>query len=338
MSNIKRSTINIARSVFIIGVLSVAAVPTFAQGQHTLQGRVAYPNGTAPSNPVKVTLTFNGARVYEVFTDLSGRFTFGGVRRGTYQLTAEGDGQTFETTSVYAEISTFSSGAQTFTQNIQLTLKRGKQVPSAGVVSADAKEVDLPERARKAYEKGVKSADSNKADDAIKHLQESIQAYPNFYAAHAVLGDQYSKLQRYEEAVAAYQKAIELKSDAADAHVGLGVTFVKQKRYGEAIAPLRRSVELNKQSSTPYLFLGLAEMFSGDYASAETHLLRAYEIGKLPMAHLYLANLYEMKGAPAKAIDHLKAFLKENPNLNEARQADIRQAIEKLQKKVSGKD
>jgi Tfp pilus assembly protein PilF len=332
------SIINIARPAFLITALLVATVPTFAQGQHTLQGRVAYPNGTSPANPVKVTLTFNGARVYEVFTDLSGRFTFGGVRRGTYQLTAEGDGQTFETTSVYAEVSAFSSGPQTFTQNIQLTMKRGKQVPAAGVVSAEPRDINMPESARKAYEKGVKSADSNKANDAIKHLQESIQAYPNFYAAHALLGDQFGKLQRYDEAVAAYQKAIELKGDAADAHVGIGVTFVKQKKYAEAIAPLRRGADLNKQSSTPYLFLGLAEMFTGDYTAAEADLLRAYEIGKLPMAHLYLANLYEMKGSPAKAIDHLKAFLKETPNLNEARQADIRQAIEKLQKKVSGKD
>lgn len=332
------SIVNPARLIFMIGILLIAAAQTFAQGQHTLQGKVVFPNGTTPSNPVKVTLTFNGARVYEVFTDLSGRFTFGGIRRGTYQLTAEGDGQTFETTSIYAEVSAYGSAPQTFTQNIQLTLKRGKQVEVAGVVSADPLDVNLPESARKAYEKGVKSADSNKTDEAIKYFQESIRAYPNFYLAHALLGDQYSKLQRYDEAASAYQKAIELKSDGADGHVGLGVTFVKQKKYSEAIAPLRKGIELNKQSSTPYLFLGLAEMFTGDYAAAETDLLRAYDIGKPPLVHLYLANLYEMKGEPAKAIERLKAFLKENPNLNEARQADIRQAIEKLQKKVSGKN
>jgi tetratricopeptide (TPR) repeat protein len=258
--------------------------------------------------------------------------------RGTYQLKAEGDGQTFETTTVYADITAYGSAPQNFTQNIQLTPKQVKQVPSAGVISVDASEANMPERAMKAYEKAVKSADGNKPDDAIKHLRESIQAHPNFYAAYVLLGEQYGKLQRYDEASAAYQKGIELKSDGADAYVGLGVTFVKQKKYNEAIAPLRKGVELNKQTSTPYLFLGLAEMFTGDYAAAEADLLRAYEVGKLAMAHLYLANLYEQTGNPAKAIDHLKAFLKVTPNLNEARQADIRQAIDKLQKKVAGKD
>lgn len=332
------SAINIIRSVFITVAILIAAAPALAQGQHTLQGRVLFPNGMSPSNPVKVTLTFNGRRVYESFTDLSGRFNFSGLGRGTYQLSAEGDGETFENTSVYADVSAYGTAPQTFTQNIQLTPKRAKQVVAAAVVSADSADANMPERARKAYEKGVKSADSNKAEEAIKHLQESILTYPKFYPAHILMGEQYGKLQRYDEAVTAYQKAIELNGAAADGHVGLGVTFVKQKRYGEAIAPLRKGLELEKQSATPYLFLGLAEMFTGDYAAAEVNLLRAYEIGKLAMAHLYLANLYELKGEPAKAIDQLKAFLKENPNLNEARKADIQQAIEKLQKRASARN
>jgi Tfp pilus assembly protein PilF len=282
-----------------------------------------------------VTLSYNGRRINETFTDLSGRFFFTGLGNGIYYLTAEGDGETFETTTLNAEVTAFGRSSQTFTQNIQLRLKPGKSLPAAGVVSVDTA---VPEGARKAYEKGVKKAGDNKPEEAIKLLQESIQAHPAFYAAHIMIGEQYGKLQRYDEAVAAYQKAIELKSDAPDGHVGLGVTFVKQKRYAEAIVPLRRGIELNKQSPTPYLFLGLAEMFTGDYTAAEADLLRGYEIAKTPIVHLYLANLYELKGEPAKAIERLKAFLKENPNLNEARQADIRQAIDKLQKKVSGKN
>ena len=152
------------------------------------------------------------------------------------------------------------------------------------------------------------------------------------------MGDLYAKLKRPDEAIDSYQKALDIEANRADAHAGLGAVLFGQKKYAEAIAPLRRAVELEKSSSPPYLYLGLAEMFSGDYDSAEAHLLRAYEIGKPPIVHLYLANLYELKGAPSKAIDHLKALLKENPNLNEERKADIRQAIEKLQKKVSGKN
>ena len=90
-------------SVLLLLFLSTATV--FAQGVHTLQGRVITPNGGQPNAPVKVTLTFNGRRIHETFTDLSGRFTFAGINRGTYQITGEGDGQTFATTTISAVVS-----------------------------------------------------------------------------------------------------------------------------------------------------------------------------------------------------------------------------------------
>jgi tetratricopeptide (TPR) repeat protein len=147
-----------------------------------------------------------------------------------------------------------------------------------------------------------------------------------------LLGEQCDKLKRYPEAEAAYKRAVELKSDAAAAHSGLGVVLVKQKKYAEAIPPLRRSVEIHKASSAPYLFLGLAEMMTGDYDSAESNLLRAYEISKPTIAHIYLANLYEQRRQPGKAIEHLQAYLKENPESPNSEQ--IREAIDKLRKQI----
>jgi len=251
-----------------------------------------------------------------------------------YQLTAEGDGQSFETTRVNAELGAYGASPQSFTQNIQLRPKVGRPVSPGSVTSVEA---GVPERAKQAYERGLKQAGDNKPEKALKLFEEAVQAYPQFYSAHLAMAEQYGKLQRNDEAVASYQKAIELKSDRAAAHVGLGMAFVKQKKYSEAIGPLRRSLEIEKQSSTPYLFLGLAEMMTGDYQSSEANLLRAYDIGKPPLARMYLANLYELTGEPAKAIAQLKAFLNENPNMPEARQAEIREVIEKLRKKATAK-
>jgi len=315
----------------------MAAASAFAQGAHTLQGRVLLPNGSVPSNPVKVTLTFNGMPVYETFTDLSGRFSFSGLQRGRYRLTAEGDGQNFETTRVEAEVSAFGAAPQTFTQNIQLRLKANQPIPPAAVTSVEAVDPNLPTHARAEYDKGIKDASNNKPENAVKHFQEAIAAHPPFYLAHVAIAEQYLKLKRDQEAVEAYRKAIELKPDRAPAYVGLGVLMVKQQKYREALAPLRRSLEIEKQSSMPYLFLGLAEMMTGDYQASESDLLHAYEIGKPALAHIYLANLYDLKGEPARAIDHLKAFLKENPNLPEARQTEIREVIEKLRKQMAAK-
>src|SRR5262249_25340024 len=132
------------------------AVPTiFAQsGVHTLQGRVITPNGTQPRSPVRVTLTFDGRRIYETFTDLSGRFSFTGLAKGTYQLTADGDDQTFERTTVYAEVTAFGSAPQLFTQDIQLQPIHSKPTGRAGVVSAFTQNV--PKDATEAFERAQK--------------------------------------------------------------------------------------------------------------------------------------------------------------------------------------
>jgi tetratricopeptide (TPR) repeat protein len=320
----------------LILILTMLTSAQGQQGQHSLQGRVRFFDGSAPPNPVKVTLTFNGRRIYETFTDISGRFFFTGLQSGNYQLVAEGDGQTFDTTNIEAEVNAYGSAPQNFTQNIQLRPKAGKAVSPAAVTSVEAVDPNLPARAREEYDKGIKDAGNNKPENAIKHLQEAITVHPQFYSAHVAIAEQYTKLKRDAEAVEAYQKAIEMKPDRAPAYVGLGMIFVKQKKYSEAITPLRRSLEINKQSSAPFMFLGLAEMMTGDYQSSEANLLRAYDIGKPALVRMYLANLYDLKGEPAKAIEQLQAFLKES-NLPQERQIEIREVIEKLKKQMANK-
>src|ERR1044071_7446347 len=187
----------------LLALVLILILPSLAHAQHALQGKVELPNGAVPSNSVKVTLTFNGMRVYETFTDLSGRFSFAGLRRGTYQLTAEGDGRTFETTRINADVSAYGSAPQTFTQNIPLIMKSSKAVPPAAVTSVEVLDPGIPERAKQAYEKGVKQASDNKPEKAVKLFEEAIQAHPQFYSAHVAIAEQYGKLQRNDEAIAA---------------------------------------------------------------------------------------------------------------------------------------
>lgn len=325
------------RLASIFSLMSFMVASAHGQAVHTLQGRVILSNGDPPPIPVRVALTFNGVPVNETFTDLSGRFSFGGLSKGVYQLTAYGDGETFDTTNTYAEIAAFGNAPRIFSQNVQLRPKRGKPVSHASIVSLEELDPAVPPPARNAYRNGVKNAIDDKPEQAIKQFQQAILIHPPFYAAHAAMADQQAKLKRFDEAVVTYQRAIQITPDRAEAQVGLGVVLVKQQKYGEAIAPLRRSLEIEKQSSTAYLFLGLAEMMTGDYQSSESHLLRAYEIAKPMLAHIYLANLYELKGEATKAIEHLQAFLKENPNLPRERQSEIRGAIDKLRKQTSNK-
>ena len=95
---------------------------------------------------------------------------------------------------------------------------------------------------------------------------------------------------------------------------------------------MRGVVELDKDLPGAYLPLGYAEMMTGDHAAAERHLLRALELGRPALAHVYLAHVYEQTGEPAKAVEHLEAYLKEYPQTPNA--GVVRGAIEKLRKKL----
>lgn len=126
--------------------------------------------------------TSNGRRIYETFTDLSGRFSFTGLGRGRYQITAEGDGQSFDTTSVYAEVSAFGAAPQLFSQDVQLRSLPGKTLPRAGVVSSFSQ--DVPKRAREALEKSIELSGEGKAEAAVEKILEAIKAFPEYFEAH----------------------------------------------------------------------------------------------------------------------------------------------------------
>src|SRR2546423_9151274 len=145
--------LSVTRSVLFVGVLLFARI-AFAQGVNSLQGKVIAPNGNSPSQPVRVSLTYGGRPIYEMFTDLGGHFSFSGIAKGTYELTAEGDDTTFETTSVSVEVGAFGSAPQFFTQNIQLRPLRTKPTARASVVNSFSQNV--PKSAQQLFERAVK--------------------------------------------------------------------------------------------------------------------------------------------------------------------------------------
>lgn len=321
-----------------------AFIPALAQGAHTLQGKVIAPNGGAPVQPVKVTLTFSGRRIYETFTDLSGNFSFSGLNSGTYELTAEGDGVTYETTRVQAEVSAFGAAPRLFTHNIQLRPRQSRTELRAGVVSAFNQEV--PKAALNMLERARKIASQGKAELALSLMREAIKIYPDYFDARLELGNELLQTGRLEEAIAELDKAREINAKDDRVYLSFGLVLMRQKNYPVAIAifaeasrlnptnpmnPLMRGIALIHQGST--IDPATSESAKGDrdtlLKQAETALTEAYELSdkKLTADHLTLAMLYEMKGEPARVVDELEQYLRKNPEAKNA--GAIREAIKK---------
>jgi tetratricopeptide (TPR) repeat protein len=323
--------------VLLFNVLSV-----HAQGVHTLQGRTISPGGSQPNNPVKITLKFNGRKIYETFTDLSGRFTFTGLNKGRYELVAEGDGATFETTSVYADVSPFGSE---FTQDIQLLPKRGEPTPRAGIVPAFSQNV--PKLARETLNRAKKMAEGGKADLALSLMREAIKIFPEYFEAHLELGNELLQTGHLEEAITELEQARRINPNDERTYQSFGLILMQQRKYALAVAifaeasrlnptnplnPLMRAMALIHQAST--IDPSTSEQAATDrefiLGRAEIALAQASELSdkKLTGDHLSMAMFYEMRGERARAADELEQYLRKTPGAKNAEA--IRETIKKL--------
>jgi tetratricopeptide (TPR) repeat protein len=314
-----------------------------AQNVHTLQGRVIAPNGLQPQNPVRVTLTFDGRRIYETFTDLSGRFSFTGLGRGTYQLTADGDDQIFDKTTVYAEVSAFGSAPQLFTQDIQLQPLRGKPIARAAVVNAFTQ--NAPKTATQALERGQKLDQEGKHPEALAQIQEALRIFPTYFEAHLALGNHFLKDGRFNDAIAELDRAREINPNDERLYESFGLIMLQQRNYQVAAAVFAEATRLNPTNPLNPLMLGTtfihqasglaAAGSSADdtkplLAKAEGALARAAELsgGKMKADHLTLGMLYELKGEPGRAADELEEYLRKSPTATNA--AQIREHVKTL--------
>lgn len=334
-----------ARVMAISLLLCGATLSAAAQGGHTLQGRVTAPSGTAPSAPVKITLTFNGRPIYETFADLSGRFSFSGLNKGTYRLTAEGDGVSFETTIVEAEVSAFGSAPQTFTQNIQLLPKRSRNNQPAGVVNAFSQ--DVPKAARTMFERAQKLSQEGKSPLALAMIQEALKLFPDYFEAHLALGNELLQTSRFDEAIAALERARQLNANDERVYQSFGLILMRQKKFAVAVAVFAEASRLNPTNPLNALMRATALIYHATTidptASAQAAADRAFFLNRAEIAltqasdlsdkklsadHLTLATFYEMKNERERAAEELEQYLRKAPD---APNADaIREAIKRL--------
>lgn len=337
--------LSVARLMAACLLLLGASLGIYAQGAHTLQGRVSLSGSLPPPAPVRIKLTLNGRPIYETFTDLSGRFSFGGLVKGNYRLIAEGDGASFETTTVEAEVSAFGPAPQVFTQNIQLLPKRSVSNQPAGVINAFTQ--DVPKSARVVLERAQKLSQEGKSLLALTMMQEALKLFPDYFEAHLALGNELLQAGRFDEAIATLERARQINPNDERLYQSFGLVLMRQKKYAVAVAVFAEASRLNPTNALNALMRAIALIHhastinqdaSQEAAADRAFFLERAEIAltqaanlsdkKLTADHLTLAMFYEMKNERARAADELEQYLRKAP---EARNAEsIREAIRRL--------
>jgi tetratricopeptide (TPR) repeat protein len=325
-------------------LLFACSATALAQGANVLEGKVITPSGTQPNNPVRVKLTYNGRPINETFTDLSGRFSFPGLARGMYQLTAEGDGVNFETTTVYAEVSAYGAAPQNFTQDIQLRPVPHQATQPAGVVNAFTQAV--PEAARQAFALAVKLEQEGKTDAAVEKMNEATKIFPDYFDAHLELGSIFLRTNQFKDAIAELDRAREINPNDERAYQTFGVLLMKQGNFAVAVAVFAEAARLNPSNPANQVMRATALIHqaaasTNDRASllsrAETAIAQAASTSdnKSKPDSITLAMFYELKDQPDRAAAELESYLQKNPQLKNS--AAIQTEIKRLRDKAQAK-
>ena len=324
------SLLTIAVVLLLPGVMLGQAnrASTGTGGIHTIQGYIFFPSGRrADGQQIVVKLQTYNAGEITVVPDSSGNFSFTNLAPGNYTVVVNaGDDYEIARESVYFDSDVNLSrigGArvpqspQRATVMVHLQLKNVAHA-KPGVVNAAL--ADVPEKARKFFDKGLEQAQAGEAAKAAESLKSAIALYPNFPLALNELGVQYLKLGETSRAVEVLKNAVKLSPDAYGPHLNLGIALLEAKQFPEAETELREALKHNSSLATAHMYLGVCFLRTNRYAEAEKELLAAIEGSgnQLGLAQYYLGGIYWKKHEYSKAVAALEDYLRLTPNAHDA--------------------
>lgn len=316
---------------------------TGTNGIHSIQGYIFFPSGRRAEGQITVKLQSYTSGEITVVPDSSGTFGFTNLAPGNYTVVVNA-GADYEIAreSVYFDsdinLSRVGGGRvpqspQRATVMIHLLLKNAAHA-KAGVVNAALAEV--PEKARKLFDKGVEEARAGETAKAAESLKDAIALHPDFPLALNELGVQYLKLGQTARAVEALKSAVKLTPDAYGPRLNLGIALLEAKQFAEAETQLREALKRNSSLPTAHMYLGVCFLRMNRYEEAEKELLAAIEGSgnQLGLAQYYLGGIYWKKHEYPKAVAALEDYLRLTPNAHDADR--VRATIKDLRSRSAG--
>ena len=310
----------------------ILLVLILAQGAATqrlgaVRGQIIIPTAHASDRILVVLQKADGPVAGQAYSDTLGNYEFHSLVPGTYLILVHVDG--YEDVRQEVGIGSGTFGSQVV--DIQLREKETLITVKSDVTADQV--IDLaelgrsyPRKAIQDYEKSREEIQRGNNARAIEILTGVLKIAPDFYNAHNTLGTLYQKTGRFTEAEDEYRRARELNPKSADPLVNLGSLFIDEaavytadrniagKILDDALDILEESLKM-KRSAPAYYFLGSANYRSSFYEEAELNFKRALALDShMGASQLMLANVYIKQQKWQDALEHLDAYLTDNPS------------------------
>lgn len=290
----------------------------------TISGSIFIEGENQPAVRIRVAVrAMTGGEVASTYTDSGGRFQAASPNAGSYIISVEEPG--YEPLQKRVDQGGVVSG-------VVLTLKKAR-APAAEGYTVSVRDLSVPGKARKAFEKGIECLQKKDPAGSVAHFKQATDAFPDYYEAFYQLGLANLELRRGNEAEQALQRAIDLSGGhSADPQFALGAALCDRGAYAEAERIIRRGMEIDSSSWKGHLFLGQALFGQNRLVEAEKSArLALSRKSDLAFGHVLLANIYIRRHDYRSAITELDSFLRlkgDGPTSEQAR--DVRNAAERV--------
>lgn len=277
--------------------------------------RVVFENGRRCTTQVHLVLMTSASTspVAETYTNDECMAQFDNLAVGTYHMVVSGEGIQ-DTDSGLFEVD-----SRKVSQYLYITVKPAKAATetqnSPGAPTVAAIDLNIPNKARKEFDKASDAIAKQDWSKAQEHLGKALAIYPPYADAYNNLGVVYARTGNRVQEREALQKAISLNDHFAPAFVNLGKMAIVDHNFPEAETFLSKAAAIEPNNPQTLVLLANVELMNQhfDDAIANCHKVHSMQHGSQSLVHYIAARALERENRLAEAMEELRTFLAEEP-------------------------
>ena len=262
---------------------------------------IEYPDNHAAGMHLRVQLMSGSSNtpVAEDFTTEQGMAEFTRVPVGDYHVVVSGEG--IET----ADSGPFEVDRRKLSQSLFITVHSSDETDSkrvaAGSASVAAVDLNVPDTARKEFDKATKAIADQNWTKALQQLNRAISLYPEYAPAYNNLGVVYGHMNDTVHEREALEKAIRLDDHFAAAFVNLSKLCIRERDATRAEALLENANRAEPGNAETLTLLAEAQLLNKhfDAAIASAHDVHAIPHQKFAVVHYIAARIAYRKPSPS---------------------------------------
>ncbi|HEY3129474.1 MAG TPA: tetratricopeptide repeat protein [Acidobacteriota bacterium] len=260
----------------------------------------------------------------ETLADASGKFKFKDLLPGTYTLiiAVARVGQMQRT----IEIGPSFAGAK---KTVELTIRFDSKT-EADWRSISARQLSVPESARRQLEKAQDRLNKHDVPGAVDCLKKAVALAPQFSVAWNQLGTIAYQTKDYKQAEQYFREALKQDPDSFPPLVNLGGALLSEGKVQESLEFNLQAAKARPDDALAQSQLGQSYFLEGQLDNAEQHLKKAKRLdpAHFSFPQLVLAEIYQRRGDYGALKAELEEFLRYHPD------SSISPAVKKALEKV----